>query len=224
LFQECLELAEKAGNQRAVAQSLVNLGHHILTFDGDPAAAQRLFERGLSTAEQVNDLSTIAMCLSHLGDVAKARQDPPTARAMYERAIATSGRRGDQWAVALTLVDLGDLFSDQGDHRAAHEKLSKALGLAREIGYHMGIARGLAAFARSAARRGQAERAMRLSGAAAAIRQLVGAPMTPEEEAQLTHDLEPVRQALGAAAPDVEKTGFKMTLEDAIEFALAEEI
>jgi tetratricopeptide (TPR) repeat protein len=143
---------------------------------------------------------------------------------MYERAIATSGRRGDQWAVALTLVDLGDLFSDQGDHRAAHEKLSKALGLAREIGYHMGIARGLAAFARSAARRGQAERAMRLSGAAAAIRQLVGAPMTPEEEAQLTHDLEPVRQALGAAAPDVEKTGFKMTLEDAIEFALAEEI
>jgi predicted ATPase len=224
LFQECLELAEKAGNERAVAQSLVNLGHHVLTNDGDPAAAQQLFERALSTAERLNDLSTVAMCLSHLGDVAKARQDVETARAMYERAIATSSGHGERWASALTLVDLGNLFSDQGDHRSAHQRLAKALGLAREIGYHMGVARGLEAFARSASRRGQAERSLRLSGAAASIRQLLGAPMFPEEEALLTRDLDSARRAFGAGAADVEKAGSKMSVEDAIEFALAEEL
>jgi hypothetical protein len=61
---------------------------------------------------------------------------------MYERAIATSGDLGDRWTVALTLVDLGELFADQGEHHAGHQRFAQALGLAREIGYHAGIARG----------------------------------------------------------------------------------
>jgi tetratricopeptide (TPR) repeat protein len=224
LFQECVELAERVGNQRAVAQSLVNLGHHILKYAGDLEAAQPLYERALAIAEQLNDRPVVAMCLSHLGDVARARKDPETARVMYERAIATSGEHGDRWAVALTLVDLGRLFSDQGDHRACHQRLAQALGLARELGYHAGIARGLAAFAQSAARRGQSERALRLAGAAGAIRQTLGAPALPTEVIELTRELDPARRALGPAAEEAETTGARMSIEDAIEFALAEEI
>jgi tetratricopeptide (TPR) repeat protein len=224
LFQECVELAEKVGNQRAVAQALVNLGHHILKYNDDAEAAQPLYERALAIAETLNDMSVMAMCQSHLGDVASARKDPQTARVMYERAIATSGEHGNRWAVALTLVDLGKLFSDQGEHRACHQRLAQAMGLAREIGYHAGIARGLAAFARSAARRGQAERALRLAGAAAAIRQTLGAPALPVEVTELTRDLGPARLSLGAAAVEAEEAGAKMSIEDAIEFALAEEI
>jgi predicted ATPase/tRNA A-37 threonylcarbamoyl transferase component Bud32 len=224
LFHECVELAEKAGSERAVAQSLVNLGHHILKYGGDPEAAQPLYERALKIAERLNDVSVVAMCLSHLGDVARARKDTQTARGMYERAIATSGALGDRWAVALTLVDLGRLFCDQGEHRACHQRLAQALGLAREIGYHVGIAHGLAAFAQSAARRGQAERAMRLAGAAGAIRHTLGAPRLPIEEIELTRDLDPARRALGASAAEAETAGARMSIEDAIEFALGEEI
>jgi predicted ATPase len=224
LFQECVELAEQVGNQRAVAQALVNLGHHILKYNDDAEAAQPLYERALEIAERLNDRPVVAMCLSHLGDVASARKDPEAARLMYERAIATSGEHGDRWAVALTLVDLGRLFSDLGEHRACHQRLAQALGLAREIGYHAGIARGLAAFARSAAQRGQSDRAVRLAGAAAAIRETLGAPPLPVEVTELTRDLEPARRALGAAADRAEEAGAKMSIEDAIEFALAEEI
>ena len=223
-FEECLDLAQKAGNQRAVAQSLVNLGHNVLKYGGDPEAAQPLYEQARGIAEQLNDLAVVAMCLSHLGDVAKARGDTETARTMYERAIATSGGHGERWAVALTLVDLGKLFSDLGEHRSAHQRLAQALGLAREIGYYAGIARGLAAFAQSAARHGQAERALRLAGAAETIRKTLGTPLFPEEEVELARDLDPARRAFGAGAADMEKEGSKMSVEDAIELALAEEL
>ncbi|HEY7444252.1 MAG TPA: tetratricopeptide repeat protein, partial [Vicinamibacterales bacterium] len=196
----------------------------ILKYNDDAEAAQPLYERALEIAERLNDRPVVAMCLSHLGDVASARKDPEAARLMYERAIATSGEHGDRWAVALTLVDLGRLFSDQGEHRACHQRLAQALGLARELGYHGGIARGLAAFARSAARRGQMERAVRLAGAAAAIRQSLGAPPLPAEVAELTHHLNPARRALGEAAATAEEAGARMSIEDAIEFALAEEL
>jgi tetratricopeptide (TPR) repeat protein len=224
LFEECLDLAQEAGNQRAVAQSLVNLGHHVLKYGGDPEAAQPLYEKALGIAEQLNDLAVVAMCLSHLGDVAKARRDTETARAMYERAIAISGGHGERWTVALTLVDLGKLFSDLGEHRSAHRRFARALGLARDLGYYAGVARGLTAFAQSAARQGQAERALCLEGAASAIRETLGTPLYPEEKAELTRDLEPARHALGATGPEVEKAGSKMSIEDAIEFALAEEL
>jgi predicted ATPase len=224
LFLECPDLAQQLGDQRGVARALVNLGHHVLKYGGDPEGAQPVYERALGIAEQLNDLAVVAMCLSHLGDVAKARGDTQTARTMYERAIATSQGHGDRWAVALTLVDLGKLFVDQGEHQAAHQRFAQALGLAREMGYYLGIARGLDAFAHSATRRGQAERALRLAGAAAAIRQTLGTPMFPDEARELTRHLDHARHALGAAAAEAEKAGTMMSIEDAIEFALAEQI
>ena len=207
-----------------MARSLINLGQQILKFDHDPEAAHVLYENALEIAEQLHDVAAVAMCLSHLGDVAKARGDVSTAHAMYERAIATFGDLGDRWTVALTLVDLGELFADQGEHQAGHQRFAEALGLAREIGYPSGIARGMEAFARSAARRGQAARALRLAGAAAAIRKAVGTPLFPAEEITLARDLDPARQTLGAAAADAEAEGRRMSVEDAIEYALAERL
>jgi predicted ATPase len=224
LFQECLELTRQAADQRAVAQSLINLGHQVLKFDHDPEAAHALYENALEIAERLHDVAAVAMCLSHLGDVARARGNVSTAHAMYERAIATFGDLGDRWALALTLVDLGELFTDQGEHQAGHRRFAQALALAREIGYYAGIARGMEAFARSAARRGQSARALRLAGAADAIRQVRGAPLLPAEETALARDLDRARQTLGTAAAAADAEGRRMSIENAIEYALSERL
>jgi predicted ATPase len=225
LFHECLELAQEAGDRRALVQSLVNLGRLTLNCQDDPEAAEPLYQRALATAEQLSDHALVGMCLSHLGDVARARGDTQRARTMYERAIATSGGHGDRWTVALTLVDLGGLLSDQGEHRAGHQRIAQALGLAREIGYRLGIAKGLSAFAKSALRRGQAERALRLAGASDAIRESHGkGALYYRDEIALARDVGLARLALGAAALEAETAGRGMTIEDAIEYALGEEI
>jgi predicted ATPase len=226
LFEECVRLAQELGDDRAVAWSMMNLGHQILSSDGDPDAAEAWHERARSIAERLNDRAALAMCLNHLGDVAKARGDLAGARATYERALAAFDSLGDRWAVALTLMDLGELMSDQGDHRLCHQMLAQALGVARELGYGVGIARVLEVFAHSAAKRAQAKRAVRLAGAAAAIRQTLGATLqfSTAGETKRTRDLDRAHQALGTAGPAAEREGRSMSIENAIEYALSEQV
>jgi hypothetical protein len=80
------------------------------------------------------------------------------------------------------------------------------------------------AFARSAARHGQSARALRLAGVADAIRKALGTPLFPAEEITLARVLDPARQALGTAAAAAEAEGRRMSVEDAIEYALSERL
>jgi predicted ATPase len=223
LYEECLDLVQQAGDERAVVRALINLGQHALKYEHDPEAARALYDRALAIAERLHDRPAIAMCFSHLGDVAKARNDFRGARGPYERALAVFRDLGDHRAIVRTLIDLVDLFADQGEHDAAHQWLAQALGVAREIEDDSAVALALSAAARSAARRGQATRALRLAGAADAIHLALRTPPGHLEAAQMACDLEPARQALGPAAGTTEQEGREMSLEDATEYALREE-
>ncbi|HMN28094.1 MAG TPA: hypothetical protein PKE45_08060, partial [Caldilineaceae bacterium] len=66
-----------------------------------------------------------------------------------------------------------------------------------------------------------AARALRLVGAAATLRVVLGTPLSTAEQSQLDRDLEPVRQLLGADALAAWQAGQTMTLEQAIGEALA---
>jgi len=84
-----------------------------------------------------------------------------------------------------------------------------------------GIARTLEAFACAAAEQHEAERALRLAGAAAALRQSIGTPLVPAEEAKLERGLQPARQALATAASRTAwLEGWVMPIEMAIEDVL----
>jgi hypothetical protein len=74
--------------------------------------------------------------------------------------------------------------------------------------------------ARSAARQGAWERALRLAGAAAALRQRIGAPLTPAEKVKLDADLDPARRRLaGTAATTAWMRGWTTSADEAIEYA-----
>ncbi len=81
-----------------------------------------------------------------------------------------------------------------------------------------GIARLLECFACLAAVQLEAERSLRLAGAAAALRQNIGAPLTPAEQAKLEAILDPARQALtNTASATAWLEGWAMPMEQAIE-------
>src|SRR5207245_9681998 len=90
----------------------------------------------------------------------------------------------------------------------------------QELGQKRGIARLLECFACAAAAQAHPELSLRLAGAAAALHQVLGAPLLPAEQARLEKTLEPARQALtntvGAA---VWMEGWTMPVEKAIEDA-----
>jgi len=74
-----------------------------------------------------------------------------------------------------------------------------------------------------AAAQGQPERALHLAGAAAALRETIGAPLPPTEQEEFERHLEMARQTLDEeAAAKALANGRAMTLEQAIEYALQE--
>ncbi|MDQ2691967.1 MAG: hypothetical protein M3Y68_08060, partial [Chloroflexota bacterium] len=63
---------------------------------------------------------------------------------------------------------------------------------------------------------------LQLAGFAAALRESIGAPLPPAEQARVDRMIDPARQALPDSALTAEwETGSGMSLEQAIELALA---
>jgi hypothetical protein len=131
---------------------------------------------------------------------------------------------GDRWGIAGTLADLGNLAREGRDCATAHPLYQESLKIFRELDHKRGVARLLECCACSAAAQLQAERSLRLAGAAAALRQSIGAPLTFAEQAKLDALLDPARRALThALGATAWLEGWNMPLEKAIDEVIMSE-
>jgi predicted ATPase len=223
LFQEALGLWRELGDQKAVARALSNLAS-VVNSQGDYARARALYAECLSIFQALGDTTGVAWSLNHQGDVARDQGDWAGARKLYEEGLAIFRELGDRWGIAGTLADLGNLAREQRNCVMAQSLYRESLKIFQELEHKRGIARLLECFACSAATEQQAERSLRLAGAAAALRVNIGAPLTLAEHAKLETILDPARQALrdttGATAW---LEGWDMPLEKAIEEVLMRE-
>jgi len=127
---------------------------------------------------------------------------------------------GDRRGVALALAHLGGTATARRDLAGAHEYLRRSLQLHSELGEPQGIAFALNRFAVLACAAGQPERALRLSGAAAALIEQAGSVATTERR-YLDEQMEPARRALGRMAQTVRAAGRQLTVSEAVAEALA---
>jgi tetratricopeptide (TPR) repeat protein len=194
-FEESLVLWRELGDQKAVARSLSNLAN-IVKLQGDNARARSLYAECLSIFRGLGDRTGVAWSMNYQGDVARDQGDSAAARTLYEQGLAIFRELGDRWGIAGTLADLGSLAREQGDYPRAHALYRESIKIFQELDHKRGIARLLECFACAAAGQLQAERSLRLAGAAAALRQNIGAPLTSAEQAKLEAALDPPRQAL----------------------------
>ncbi|MGH9555246.1 MAG: tetratricopeptide repeat protein, partial [Terriglobales bacterium] len=221
LFEESLKAWRELGDTMAVARALSNLAS-VVKLQGDYARARALYEECRVIFTQLGDRTGMAWSLDYQGDVARDQGELDAARALYEQSLAAFRDLGDQWGTAGTLADLGNLALDRRDYAAAHSRYGESLRIFQELGHKRGIARLLGDFACSAAAQSQPERALRLAGAAAALRQTLGAPLPAAEHARLEKSLDPARLALpGAASAAAWMEGWGMPVEKAIEYALS---
>jgi tetratricopeptide (TPR) repeat protein len=159
--------------------------------------------------------------MNYQGDIARDQGDFEAARNLYEKALAIFRELGDPWGMAGTLADLGNWAREQGDYVNAHSLYQESIKIFQELNHKRGIARLLECFACAAAGQREAERSLRLAGAAAALRKKIGAPLTPAEKAKLEASLQPARQALTTAAnPTAWFEGWAWPTEKAIEEVL----
>jgi predicted ATPase/DNA-binding winged helix-turn-helix (wHTH) protein len=223
LFEESLALWRELGDQKAVARSISNLAN-IVKLQGNNARARALYAECLAIFQELGDRTGVAWSINYQGDAVRDQGDSAAAQKLYEQGLAIFRELDDHWGIAGTLADLGILAREQGDCPTAHSMYRESIKIFQELGHKRGIARLLECFAGLAAVQLETERSLRLAGAAAALRQQIGAPLSPAEQAKLEASLHPARRALtDAAGLAAWSEGRALSVEKAIEEALVPE-
>jgi tetratricopeptide (TPR) repeat protein len=223
LFEESLVLWRELGDQQAVARALSNLAN-VVKLQGDYTRARLLYTECLSIFQELGDRTGAAWSMNHEGDVARDQGDSVAARTLYEQSLAIFRELGDRWGIAGTLADLGTLAREQGNYPTARSLYRESVIIFQQLDHKRGIARLLECFACLATVQLEAERSLRLAGAAAALRQNIGTPLTAAEQAKLEASLQPARQALtDTMGVTAWLEGWGLLFERAIEEALMPE-
>ena len=220
LYEEALLLNRKLGNQIWEAWNLNNLGN--VYFDlGDVAAARSFHLQALGIQRASGETWGIAMSLQYLGDVASIQRLHAEAAAMYEESLAIRRSLGERRGIANCLSGLGNLAHRRAEFQTAARLHSESLSIRRELGDQWGIAHSLEEIAALSVIRLQPDRALRLAGAAACLRDGMGAPLPPVRAAELDRDLQIARMALGTRSADLYLTeGRSLSLHQALALAV----
>lgn len=219
LYEESLAIKRQLGDKQGIAASLNNLG--IITHQqGDYDAARTLYEEGLVIKRQLGDRQGVAISLHGLGNIACALGDYGSAKTLLEESRAIRAELSDRQGIAYVLHDLGNVAFDLKDYARARTQYAESLAIKKQLGDKQGIAASLEGFARLAGSVGQAERVVRLCGAAASLRVAMGTPLPAIDQALLNKWLEVARNELGKVADTMWETGQVMPIDEAIAYAL----
>jgi predicted ATPase len=220
LFERCVAIWRDEGDPADVARAISNLAN-VIKLQGEPARASALYDECLAMFRQVGDVAGIAWTLNYRGDVARDSNDLTAARSFYEQSLAAFSLSLDGWGIASALSDLAGLSWDQGDNDEARRLYGESIQMFQNLGHKRGIARVLECFAANAAAQANAAQSLHFAGAAAALRDRLGTPLTPAEQQKLEKVLEFARRTLGnAAGLTAWMEGWALPVEQAVQEAL----
>jgi non-specific serine/threonine protein kinase len=198
-FAESLAMAGTHGDPAGVAFGWIGLGV-VAMQRGQFDQATTHFEEALAGVRQLDDQAlasfSAGLTLSYLGALAYAQGALPLATARFEAALLEQRAIDDRWGMGLSLVRLGYAARDRGDDARAATLFAEGLALVTELGDRRIIALTLDGMAGLALAWGQPERAVRLFGAAAALREASGLPVDPAHRAVHGRDVAAVRVSL----------------------------
>jgi predicted ATPase/serine/threonine protein kinase len=220
LFEQSLEVWRELGDRVAIARSLSNLAN-AAKLQGDFTLAHSLYDECLAIFRTLGDRTGEAWTLDYQGDVARTRGEFAEAKSLYEQSMKIFRDLDDRWGIPSVLADLGNLAADQEDFSSAHALYRQSLTMFQELDHKRGVARLLDCFAYSAAAQLQKERALRLAGAAAALRQTIGVELSAAEQADFEMYIGAARQAMTSSeSAEAWTEGWTMPVEQAIAYAL----
>lgn len=221
LYLQSLDTRRAHHDDAGVASLLSNLGI-IAWFQGNHPEARRLYEEALAIRRRLGDRWAIGNSLNNLGLVLRDLDDPNGAQRLLEECLAINREIGDLPSIANALGSLADITLSLGNLPAARDFLTENIRINRDIGDRNGLAFSLELTAQLAAAESQPQRALTLAGAAAALRESIGAPLSPSEQERLDHTLE---TATRNVTPNLRSTwtlnGRNLPLDQALHLALS---
>lgn len=220
MLEASLALWQTLNDQAGTALVLGYLG--VVAYDRQEfERAEQLHHESLSLRQQIGDQWGMAATLTNLGEVARQRGDQEQAFLFQEQSLALFRQVGDGVGEATALMNLGMLLFHRSDYNHAREFLIESLLLWQKLGEQVYLAESLEGLASIAAASGRAEQAARLAGAAAAIRDPLGAPVSRADHARYEQSLESARLQLGEERfSEVWSSGQVLSVDRAVAYAL----
>jgi predicted ATPase/class 3 adenylate cyclase len=190
-------LLRESGDQSAsLAMALIGQGRST-GYSGDRITRVALFEEALALARVLDHPLLIGAALDSLAEFAFLEGNLQRATTLVTEALELQRRHQPLWGTSFSLALLGEIALARSDLPAAGAYYRESIALAQALGDTTFLGAGLAAIGTIAADLGEAERAARLLGAAAAMSQVAGAWSFIAARGQNRRAIDTARAALG---------------------------
>ena len=220
LYEEALALNRELDDKLGMAKVLGNLGS-VFGHQADYEREAALYTEALTLFRQFGDTQSIAVALDNLGLVALRLGELARAASLYEESLALFRALGDRDGIAGTLTSLGIVAARQRAHGRAAALIRESLQVSQELGAREQIAEALEAMTVVASEMGQSQRAARLAGATDVLRASLGVPMRPDLQAGYHRTVRAMYEALGRTYDAAWSGGRTLSVEQAVDLALA---
>jgi DNA-binding CsgD family transcriptional regulator/tetratricopeptide (TPR) repeat protein len=228
--EEALSIYRELGDKRGTAAALNELSRAMGMATEDPStweAVGPLLEESLSIYQELgDDAHGLGLTLLYTGIRGQMLENAAAARAFLEESLELFRELGDKMYVGTSMWFLARAQIDEGDHAAARAHLKEALETLQPPRYRTSryrwlyrwfFPRVLEGVAQLAVAEGEAAQALRLAGAAAALRAAIGAGEAPPFRAYVEWRLERAWRALGEkAGAKAFEEGWALTPEEAL--------
>jgi tetratricopeptide (TPR) repeat protein len=195
LSQKSLATERDANDREGVAWALTYLAaaHYRR---GDVATARAIGEQGLAIFRGLDRPEGILFAVGYVGLATQDQGDDAAAEPLLTEAVALGRRLGDRDNLSRALLGLGFLaLYNRGDAATARQRFTESLDVSAELGHPYPLIYSLEGLASVAAAEVRPARALRLAGAAAALREARHAAPAPQLLSKHQHAVETARQA-----------------------------
>ena len=191
----------------------------ILARLGQLAEAEQAYELALHTLRDNNGWG-VAQALYGYGTLARQRGDNAAALARFREALKLYREIDARPDIARCLAGIGWVAMAQLDLELAATSLAESIQLSLATGQRLAIARGIESFAALAVLEDDLARAVKLAGAASALRS-AGHGLSGSARARLDGLIQTARRALGAAQTEaLVAEGTELSAHEAVAYAL----
>ena len=219
-YEEAVDIAREVGDTKLLASALLDLSF-IPSLEKDTDRTEAILREGLATAEKAGDRLLTAEFWSNIAFLEVERGNPADAIDLRRTAIEILRQEGAAWKAAQYLGGQAMITRMVGDLDAARGQLREALETFAQARDTLSISMTLTFLALISNDDGHHERAARLVGAAARIRDELGGGAPPEFAGRWGDPVEAARVALGEDSyRQARAEGYAMSTEKALSYAL----
>ncbi len=197
--EAAIEIYRSLDDKAGLAQALAERGANYEENE-DTERARQVLDEALSIFRELGQRERTAFTLNMLANLAMDTGDHAAAARLLEESLEISREDRDRNNHLAGVLNLAEVRRLEGDDVGAVANLQEALPLIVELRQRHALAYCLEMIAGLDAASGSAVRAARLFGAAEALREELGSPVSPANLERYRRDVDSVRKLLDDAA------------------------